>query len=72
MVASFLNFLESTIPLREGCDKMYWRLKRSGEFAVNSFYNALRGHVHWHSPGRVFGVLRPHDGSLSLSDHGLG
>ena len=37
-VASFLYLLESHFPIREGEDRMRWKLQGSGEFTVRSFY----------------------------------
>lgn len=37
LVASFLNFLDSNIPIKEGPEKMCCWLKRDGEFNIFSF-----------------------------------
>lgn len=34
-VGSFFQLLESHVPIREGEDRMRWKLKRSGEFTVH-------------------------------------
>lgn len=57
-MASFLQLLYSNIPTSEGCDMLGWRLHKSREFDVRSFYKALLL-VICISLGRVFSVLRP-------------
>jgi hypothetical protein len=49
-VASFLQLLYSNIPTSEGCDMLGWRLHRSTEFDVRSFYKALLGPSDLHFP----------------------
>ena len=59
LVASFLNFLDSNIPIKEGPEKMCCRLKRDGELNIFSFCTGLKAHVPGSSLGIVFRVLRP-------------
>lgn len=68
IVALFLHPLYSNIPHIEvyACDRMRWRLRRSGEFDLRSFYIDLRGSCVVLSLGKAFGVLRPHGGFPSL------
>ena len=68
IVALFLHTLYSNIPHIEvyACDRMRWRLRRSGEFDLRSFYTDLRGSCVVLSLGKAFGVLRPHGGFPSL------
>jgi len=42
-VGSFLDLLYSNIPTREGCDRVIWKLKKSNEFIVRFYREALRG-----------------------------
>lgn len=70
-MASFLQLLYSHIPTSEGCDMLGWRLHKSREFDVRSFYKALLL-VICISLGRVFSVLRPLGGLLFCLDNGLG
>ena len=70
-MASFLQLLYSNIPTSEGCDMLGWRLHKSREFDVRSFYKALLL-VICISLGRVFSVLRPLGGLLFCLDNGLG
>ena len=60
MVLSFFNFIQPLLPRREGSDKMVWKPRLSGEFAVRSFYCALqdsnRPKFPWKS---IWGVKAP-------------
>ena len=48
-MASFFHILDSHIPIREGSDRMRWKLKSNGEFTVLSLYEFF-----WGSPPMSF------------------
>ena len=48
-MASFFHILDSHIPIREGSDRMRWKLKSNGEFTGLSLYEFL-----WGSPPMSF------------------
>ena len=59
LVTAFLNSLESNTPIREGNDKICWRLKRSGGFDVGSYYYALRGACILTYPWKIIWSVKP-------------
>lgn len=53
---AFLHFLDSRIPPNEVGDKLWWKLKKNGDFDICSFYGVLRGSSSLHFHGKAFGV----------------
>lgn len=56
LVRAFLHFLDSRIPPNEVGDKLWWKLKRNGDFDICSFYGVLRGSSSLLFHGKAFGV----------------
>jgi hypothetical protein len=71
VVASFLHVLHSHIP-RVGNDGLWWMLNRNGLFDIQSFYIAIRDAPRVVFLGEVFGVVKPHEGYVSLFGPWLG
>ena len=68
LVGAFLHFLESRIPPNEVGDKLWWRLKKNGDFDICSFYGVLRGSSSTTFPWRsIWGVKAPRQ--LCLDSH---
>ena len=59
-MGAFLHFLESRIPPNEVGDKLWWRLKKNGDFDICSFYGVLRGSSSTTFPWKsIWGVKAP-------------
>jgi hypothetical protein len=60
VVMSFFKFLQPFLPKREKRDTMIWKLHRSGEFDVSSFYCVLQASTRLHFPWKIiWGVKAP-------------
>ena len=58
LVASFLNFLDSNIPIKEGPEKTCCRFKRDGEFNIFSLCTGLKGACAWVFPWNSFPCVK--------------
>ena len=60
VVMSFFTFLQPFLPSSERKDTMVWKLRRSGEFDVCSYYCALQAPTRMHFPWKIiWGVKAP-------------
>uniref|UniRef100_A0A2N9GDU1 Reverse transcriptase zinc-binding domain-containing protein n=1 Tax=Fagus sylvatica TaxID=28930 RepID=A0A2N9GDU1_FAGSY len=60
VVMSFFTFLQPFLPKSERRDTKIWKLRRSGEFDVSSYYCALQASTRIHFPWKIiWGVKAP-------------